>query len=326
MFKILACHDFKSGTFAQGVAIRIQPSSRKRRTSVTKKDGRLLAIWARPNPFKLDEFRETLFSEDRDTAMQAPRNFRPQSGHPARAGFDQQFSTTHWSVVMAADNSLSPAASEALTRLYRQYWFPLYAYIRRWGHDHHHAQDLTQSFFERLIEKNILAGIVRDRGKFRAFLLTSLGNFLKDCRDREQTQKRGGGVVLESLSGGSAEERYLREPMDKMSPDKLYERNWILTLLEGVLNRLAAEFQSQDQARLFTELRGYLSGDARHVPYSEVASRLAMSEGAVRIAVHRLRKRYAELFRDELLKTVASPEDLEDEVHHLVSFFNESTL
>ena len=228
------------------------------------------------------------------------------------------FATTHWSLVLTAGSPSSAQAVEALGRLYSQYSYPLYCYLRRRGSDHHDAEDLLQAFFERLLERSILSGVVRDRGKFRAFLLTTLHNFLNDEWDRRTTKKRGGGQAFVSLPDAEVEQRYARELVDVLSADKLYERRWITTLLEKVLRRLEQECQSNSLSA-FETLKLYLLGETGLPTCAETAVQLGMTEGAVRVAVHRLRKRYAELFREEVLQTVASPDDLQEEVRHLLA-------
>ncbi len=247
--------------------------------------------------------------------VMASRMEQSLTGHRNDSHF---FATTHWSVVLSAGNASSPHSTTALTKLYQQYWYPLYSYLRRRGYDHHDIEDLLQAFFERLLERNILSGIVRDRGQFRAFLLTAVNNFLHDEWDRRTTQKRGGGQTFVPLPDTDAEQRYARELVDVLSADKLYQRRWITTLLENVLKRLERECQVEG-GTAFDLLKVYLLGETGVPTYAATAAELSMTEGAVRVAVHRLRKRYAELFREEILQTVASPTDLQEEVRHLLA-------
>lgn len=239
---------------------------------------------------------------------------QPATATPEGAG---RFATTHWSVVLAAGRKSSPQAQEALGRLCQTYWYPLYAYLRREGCSPHDAQDLTQEFFARFIAKDYLADVHRERGRFRSFLLAALRHFLANERDRVRARKRGGGCQVVSLDAEEAEARFALEPADEASPDRLYERRWALTVLEGVLARLKQEYAQAGKADLFERLKGALAAGRGGVPYAEVARQLRMTEEAVKVAVHRLRKRYRELLRAEIAHTVASPEEIEDEIRHL---------
>jgi RNA polymerase sigma-70 factor (ECF subfamily) len=227
-----------------------------------------------------------------------------------------RFATTHWSVVLAAGRKSSPRAQEALAALCQTYWYPLYACVRRQGHPPHAAQDLTQEFFARLLEKNFLGDVRRARGRFRSFLLAALKHFLANEWDRERALKRGGGREFISLEA-EAEARYALEPVDLDSPDRLYERRWALTLLERVLAALKREWTIAGRAAHFDALKDTLAGGRGSVPYAQLAERLGMSEEAVKVAAHRLRKRYRELLRSEIAQTVARPEEVEDEIRHL---------
>lgn len=235
---------------------------------------------------------------------------------PRRAAF----TTTHWSVVLNAGSAESVAASNALGQLYSQYASPIYGYLRRRGFVHEDALDILHAFFERLLEHGVLSGIDRNRGKFRAFLLTVLGNFVNDEWDRRKTQKRGGKQTFVPLSDTDLESSYSGELEPTLSPDQLFERRWISALLAGVLKRLEEECRA-DGCDDFGWLKAYLVGDSGAPPYAATAAQLGQSEGAVRVRVHRLRKRYVELFRDEVLKTVASPKDLREEVRALLAAF-----
>src|SRR2546427_4406204 len=172
-----------------------------------------------------------------------------------------QFATTHWSVVLAAGERDSPQASEALEKLCRTYWYPLYVYVRRQGNSPEDAQDLTQIFFSRLLEKNYVAKADRDRGKFRTFLLRSMKNFLVNEWKRAGRLKRGGGVEFISFDANVAEDRYAAEPASESNPDAAYEQRWAVTLIEQVLTALRQEFNAADKARLFEELKGFIWGD-----------------------------------------------------------------
>jgi RNA polymerase sigma-70 factor (ECF subfamily) len=211
----------------------------------------------------------------------------------------------------------SPQAHQALETLCGNYWYPLYAYVRRQGHNAHDAQDLTQAFFARLLEKNYLADVQREKGRFRSFLLASLKHFLANEWDREQALKRGGGKRLMALDEDSAESRYKLEPKDDLSADKIYERRWALTLLDQVLAKLRAEFEKDGKLEQFETLKQYLSAGRTSVSYAQAADRLGMNEGAIKVAVHRLRKRYRELLRAEIAQTVATASEIEAEIRYL---------
>jgi len=230
-----------------------------------------------------------------------------------------QFATTHWSVVLAAGQRELPQAPEALEKLCRTYWYPLYVFVRRQGNSPEDAQDLTQAFFSRLLEKNYLAKADRDRGKFRTFLLGSLKNFLLNEWKRAGRQKRGGGVEFLSIDANAAEERYTMEPANEANPDAAYEQRWAVTLIEQVLTALRQEFNAADKAPLFEELKGFIWGDKSTASYAEIAGHLNLTEGTVKVAVHRLRQRFRELLRVEVAHTVARPEDIDGELRHLIS-------
>lgn len=239
------------------------------------------------------------------------------SHNPDNAG-PERFSATHWSVVLAAGQVASPQAEAALARLCQTYWYPLYAFIRREGHDPHEAQDLTQDFFARFLEKNYLSNVDPRKGKFRSFLLASLKHFLANEWDRRQAAKRGGGHAHIPLDELTAENLYRLEPTHDYSAERVFERRWALTLLEQTLNRLREELASAGKSALFDALKVYLTGEKAVVSQAEVAARLRMSEGAVKVAVHRLRQRYRDLIRDEIAQTVAGPAEIEEELRHLV--------
>jgi RNA polymerase sigma factor (sigma-70 family) len=211
----------------------------------------------------------------------------------------------------------SPQAHQALEALCGNYWYPLYAYVRRQGHSAHDAQDLTQAFFARLLEKNYLADVQREKGRFRSFLLASLKHFLANEWDREQALKRGGGKRLIALDEDSAESRYKLEPKDEVSADKIYERRWALTLLDQVLAKLRGEFEKDGKLQQFETLKQYLSAGRTSVSYAQAADKLGMNEGAIKVAVHRLRKRYRELLRAEIAQTVATASEIEEEIRYL---------
>jgi RNA polymerase sigma factor (sigma-70 family) len=230
------------------------------------------------------------------------------------------FAATRWTLVLAAARGcITPRAAEAMAELCRVYWYPLYAYIRRRGHETHEAEDLTQEFFLRFLAKNYLATVDREKGKFRAFLLASLKHFLANEWDRSQTQKRGGGQTIVPISTVDAENRYRLEPWHDLTPERLFERRWALTVLEQVLARLDAEVSAESNQAVFARLKQYLTGGRESGSYAEAAAELGMSEGAVKTAVHRLRRRYRQILRDEIAQTVAGPEEIDGEIEYLLS-------
>lgn len=231
----------------------------------------------------------------------------------------QAFMTTRWSVVLAAQGSDSIHAGTALSNLCESYWYPLYAFIRRRGHASHDAQDLTQAFFEKLLEKNYLASVARERGKFRTFLLASLKHFLANEWDKGQAAKRGGGKLLISLDDTEAEARYILEPAEHLSADKLYERRWALTLLDQVLERLRNEMISAGKEDHFEALKACLTRGKGEQSFASIGDQLGISEGTARVAAHRLRKRYRDLLREEIAQTVADESDVDDEIRYLIS-------
>ena len=226
----------------------------------------------------------------------------------------QWFRTTHWSLVSLARDADSPQGTAALEKLCQTYWLPLYSYIRRQGYGPHDAQDLAQGFFARLLRMNSLASVGQQKGKFRTFLLASLNHFLSDERDHARAEKRGGGKNLISLDATSAEERYLEVPAPDLTPEKLFDRRWALTVMEQALGRLRKEYANAGNTALFERLSGFLSREAAPGEYDSVAQRLGMSPGALAVSVHRLRQRYRECVRFELSQTVTSCEDLELEM------------
>ena len=229
-----------------------------------------------------------------------------------------QFTATHWSVVLAAGQEPSPEAARALAELCRTYWYPLYAYVRRKGYDVADAQDLTQEFFARFLEKHCFASADRQKGKFRSFLLASLEHFLAKEWTRANRLKRGGGQSILAWDGCDPQERYRLEPPDEWSAERIYERRWALTVLEQAMAALAAEYAAAGKQLLFDALRPFISGDDEDVAYPDVAARVQLSEGAVRVAVHRLRQRYGESVRAEIARIVQRPEEIDEELRHLL--------
>jgi RNA polymerase sigma-70 factor (ECF subfamily) len=239
------------------------------------------------------------------------------SGHESGSCGAELFKTTHWSVVISAGQLASPQAAESLEKLCRAYWFPLYAYVRRRGHTPEDAQDLTQEFFLRLLQKQYLAHADRNKGRFRSFLLTALNHFLTNDWRRAGAVKRGSGQPPIPLEDTTAEDRYALEPLSDLTPQRLYERHWALTLLDHGLARLRDEFAAAGQTRQFDRLKGFLTTQAAESSYAAAAEELGVSTGAVGSAVHRLRHRYRELVREEIAHTVASPAEVEEELRWL---------
>ena len=231
------------------------------------------------------------------------------------------FVTTHWSVVLAAGRSDSTRAQIALSSLCQTYWYPLYAFVRQRGHSPHDAQDLVQEFFARLLEKQGLARITRDKGKFRSFLLVALQRFLANEWDRRHAQKRGGFQPVVSIDQKMAESRFASEPVHHLQPDVLFDRQWAVTLLQATMARLQQEYVATGRAKLFELLRGCLAKDESALPYAEIAARLNLTEAAVKMAVQRMRARYREILRAEIAGTVASPGEIDEEIRHLFSAF-----
>jgi RNA polymerase sigma-70 factor (ECF subfamily) len=233
------------------------------------------------------------------------------------------FVTTHWSVVLAAREPDSTASEQALENLCRAYWYPLYAYVRRQGHSPHDAQDLTQEFFARLLEGEYLKSVAREKGRFRTFLIVALKRFLANEWDRARAQKRGGGQAALTLDTADAETRYSVEPAARLDADRIYDRRWALTLLDRTLARLRAEFAEAGKAGEFDKLKVCLTADRGAIDYESLAKELGQNEGAVRVAIHRLRKRFREVFRESIAHTVSTPEEVEEEVRHLLSALSE---
>ena len=229
-----------------------------------------------------------------------------------------RFPTTSWTMVSAA-GSRSSGSAEALNARCAAYWFPVYAFIRRRGYSREAAEDLSQEFFARILEHDTLSGARRERGKFRSFLLASLTNFLANEWDRSQAQKRGGGAAARSLDVSAGEARYHHEPCHDITPEALFERQWAVAVLDLVLARLREEHNRKGQAAQFDLLQGFLTGDREPGSYDEVARSLNLSDGAVRTAVHRLRRRHAELVREEIQLVVGAPDEVEGEIRFLLA-------
>ena len=238
------------------------------------------------------------------------------SGCPIPAAA-RQFTSTRWSLVVAAGQRDSPEAEEALASLCRLYWYPLFAYARRHSAKPEDAQDLTQGFFARLLERDYLRQADPQRGRFRSFLLTAFKHFLAHERERANAQKRGGGRKILPLDFQSGECRFRREPSHPATAETLYERSWALTLLQQALARLREEQTAAGKERLFECLKGTLTGEDAPRPYADLAAELGMSGQAIKVTVHRLRRRYGELLRAEIAQTVTTAEEIDDELRDL---------
>jgi RNA polymerase sigma factor (sigma-70 family) len=230
-----------------------------------------------------------------------------------------RFATTRWSLVLAAGGNGVGASTEALASLCELYWSPVYAIVRRQGYSVDDARDLTQEFFTRVLEKRYFSAADPDRGRFRAFLSTSVRHFLSNERDRNATQKRGRGVAHLSIEWESAEHRFQHEPRTELTPERLFDHQWSIVLLERVLSRLTEEYAVQGKRAQFDALKPYLTGDAADTGYKAAAEALNTSEGALKVAVHRLRRRFRDTLLDEIAETVSSPEQVDSEVRHLFS-------
>jgi RNA polymerase sigma factor (sigma-70 family) len=236
------------------------------------------------------------------------------SEHPRRG----RFATTRWSVVLAAGSDLtSTGARQALTTLCETYWYPLYAFLRSRGHRAEDAEDLTQAFFARVLEKHAFQQADPARGRFRSFLLASLMNFVSNERDKGIARKRGGGVAIVSLELQTAEGRFLLEPSTDETPERSFDRRWAMTLLGRVTARLQEEMKRGEKQSQFDVLKTYLTGEEPQAGYAQIAGDLSMSEGAIKVAVHRLRKRFRDLVRDEIAQTVSSAAEIDDELRYL---------
>lgn len=229
------------------------------------------------------------------------------------------FRTTHWSLVLLAGRSGAVRAEDALERLCRAYWNPLYAYVRRQGHDPHDAQDLTQEFFARLLEKDYLRLADPERGRFRSFLLKSLKHFLVNEWVRGQAQKRGGGQRVISIDDETAEQSYLQQPVEQLEPETLYDKRWALTVLERSMARMGADYAAAGKKELFEQLKPLLLTEGSGDSYRSLAAPMGLSEGAVKVAVHRLRQRFREVIRQEIAQTVATPAEVEEELRFLMA-------
>jgi RNA polymerase sigma factor (sigma-70 family) len=231
----------------------------------------------------------------------------------------RSFPHTRWSLVLAATRKDSPESAAALETLCRAYWYPLYAHVRRCGQSPHDAQDLTQEFFCRLLEKRWLDSVDREKGKLRTFLIAALKNFMSNEWRRASAQRRGGGQSPVPIDTAFAESRYAADPAAKHGLDESFDRQWAMTLLELTVDRLRAEFTATHQPGDFDALKGCLLAVRGAVDYAGVAARLGMNEGAARVAAHRLRKRFREIYREEISQTLANEADVDEELRHLAA-------
>jgi DNA-directed RNA polymerase specialized sigma24 family protein len=235
----------------------------------------------------------------------------------------QRFQTTRWSMVLSARDAEATGAREALSALCETYWYPLYAFVRRKGYDEEAAQDQVQGFFARLLEKGDLAAVERGKGKFRSFLMAACSHYLANQADHDRAKKRGGGRPPVSIDRLAAEGRYGCEPSHGLTAERLFERQWALTLLDKVLETLAAEMGRAGKARQFEALRPSLLGGATRTPYGKIAAELNITEEAARAAALRLRRQYREILREEVARTLDDPADLEDEIRSLFASLGE---
>jgi RNA polymerase sigma factor (sigma-70 family) len=241
------------------------------------------------------------------------------SSHPLAGG---QFKTTRWTLVCKARNLDTSSAGEALSQLCRDYWYPLYAFVRRGGHSPEDAQDLTQEFFAQLLSKQTLKHADQELGRFRNFLLTSLKHFLVNEWHKLKTIKRGGRFFFVSWEELGAEARYGEEPFHELSADKLYERRWALTLIDKAMGILRQEYTTAGEQAVFGALQGFLSGVPHSESHKDVAARLGLTEAAVKMRVHRLKQRFGMLLREQIADTVSEATEIDDEMRHLFAIWN----
>ena len=240
-----------------------------------------------------------------------PRSSTPQD----------RFQTTRWSAIFAARGNDS-AARTALAELCAAYWYPIYAFARRSGHATHDAEDLTQGFFSHLLSRRTLDDLSREKGRFRSFLLAAMKNYVAHQRERAQAQKRGGNAEILSLDLAFAEQCYGNEPADLLSPDRLFDRRWAITVLERALTRVENEFAAGGKRALFDALRPALTKDDAAQGYAEIAARFETTEGALKVIVHRLRRRYRTALREEIAETMEPGGDVDSELRHLLDALN----
>jgi RNA polymerase sigma factor (sigma-70 family) len=244
-------------------------------------------------------------------------SFEPAASPNLPQAAGGNFATTQWSLVLSAGDKSSPRWRESLAELCRIYWYPLYAFIRRRGNPSAEAEDLTQEFFLRLVEKEFLQATGPEKGRFRTFLLLCLKRFLANEHDYRTAAKRGGSERLISIDGAEADSRFRLEPADATTPENIFERRWALALLEQVLARLDKEYRDAGKTALFAKLKPLLVAESPGESYTEIGHELHLSEGAVKVAVHRLRRRYAELLHAEVARTLEHPRDVQEEIRAL---------
>lgn len=246
-----------------------------------------------------------------------------ENNHSTCQERDATFATTHWSIVLTAGRDDGAQASGAMETLCRTYWYPLYAYLRRRGHQAADAQDLTQEFFTRLLRRNFPAQADRTKGKFRSFLLLTLNHFLADERERATAGKRGGGQPLLSLDAEAPEERYRLEPRDEATPEKLFERRWAHAVLDRALVRVREEYVATGKEDTYAVLQAFGPGEQKSLSYEDAAGRLGVSMSALKSMIHRLRQRHRELVRDEIAQTVTTVSEIDEELRHLMAVISE---
>ena len=244
------------------------------------------------------------------------------TGNESPSRSSAQFATTHWSVVLAAGDSASLNSREALERLCRAYWFPLYAFVRRTGRSAEDAEDLVQGFFAYVLEKHLVGKARREAGRFRSFLLATFKNYLSQESKREHAQKRGGHRIILSWDGQSAEQWFGAETTTELSPDVLYERHWAAAVVHEALELLKQEYQAEGKGRLFDAIYPHLQGERGQPSYAELGERLGLSESAVKSSVFRLRRRSQELLRAVVAHTVVDPWEVDDELHHMMTILS----
>jgi DNA-directed RNA polymerase specialized sigma24 family protein len=242
---------------------------------------------------------------------------RQGSDDPIEQSVRAAFETTRWNIVLTAREPCAPEARAALAALCAAYWYPLYAFVRRKGHGPDAAQDLVQGFFAQLLEKESLRAVDPAKGRFRSFLMAACSHYIANRRDHDRAQKRGGGFVHVSPDSWDAEGRYGQEPAHSMTAEWLFNRRWALTLLDRVVARLEAEAAAAGRAEIFSRLKTCLTGERAAAHYAEVARDLGMTEAAIKMAAHRLRKRYQEALREEIARTVDDPSEVDEEIHDL---------
>lgn len=234
----------------------------------------------------------------------------------------QFLSTTQWSSIILLKDLKNPEAQIALANLFKKYWTPLYIYVRRKGYNVEDSQDLVQGFFTDLIEKEYLKKADKEKGRFRSFLLSSMNHYLINEWDKKKALKRGGDKIILSLDFEEAEGNYKKEPSSSLSPDKIYERQWVVSLLNMVLDKLKQEFTENGKEQVYEEIKGCMTYEDTDTTYSEIAQKLGMSEGAIKVTIHRARKRFKELLHNEIMQTVANPNEIDDEIRYLFLAFD----